>query len=167
MLAYLSACDNLNTTIDFSIDKSGGNDNIQYGKLGTGNKYITFDMDDKVIYSGIYLKYFMSRNALDDNLKDEEYKKYKHMQCFNVIHHKKSNKLIIVTPEEYLQMRSLSNINFDNDIVYGIDYNRLAIPGMKSYIEFLTDKKISNETDLPMLLDKITNFDLDETKKIF
>jgi len=76
---------------------------------------------------------------------------------FNVIFLVEQRMFAIILPEEYYCLCNDYYADYDtykNQLIVNINYNNFRIPGIKSMIDYMTDKQINNMSDSIFMLEK-------------
>jgi len=113
---------------------------------------INFGFSQDIVFTKLYLFEYYYRKLNEDI--NEIY--------FRVVYQKEKNLFIIMTLEEYSQLFSIWNRASDElkrKIDIHLDYNKLIIPGMRTLIDYLTDKNINDLSDLYPMIGKLLKYD--------
>ena len=103
--------------------------------------FVKFDYSKNILYSWNYIHKYMFDSIMNNNFTNI---------CFGVIYLKQSKNFVILLPEEYNNLSAYYYADYDtykSEIIVNINYNKFRIPGIKTMIDYMTDKQINNISD--------------------
>ena len=115
---------------------------------------VNFGFIKDIVFTKLYLYRYCFQKLVKPTDKPHEI-------CFKIVYNVDKKLFIIMTQEEYLQLYSIwdrLDISDKHKLNMHMNYNRLIIPGIRSLIDYMTDKNINILSDVYPMIDKLIDY---------